>query len=258
MMNSMYATEPAVSVEHLRVVRSHREVLHDLTCTIPRGQVVGLLGPSGGGKTTFMRCVVGVQLVAGGTVTVLGLPAGHPKLRNRIGYRTQAPSVYDDLSVEENLRYFAAVLGAPRAHVDRAIDDVDLGTHRKRAVARLSGGQQARVSLAVALLGEPELLVLDEPTVGLDPVLRSDLWALFARLAAERGSTLLVSSHVMEEASRCDSLLLVRDGDLIDATTPAELRERTGTDDLDEAFLTLVRGSAAGRSEGQATNGAHR
>ncbi|MQA78389.1 MAG: ATP-binding cassette domain-containing protein [Streptosporangiales bacterium] len=242
MVNSVdEGASAAVVAEGLRVVRGGREVLHGIDCTIPRGEVVGLLGPSGGGKTTLMRCVMGVQVVAAGTVTVLGLPAGHPRLRRRIGYRTQAPSVYDDLSVEENLRYFATVLGAPRDHVDRVVDDVDLGSHRRQVVRRLSGGQQARVSLAVALLGDPEVLVLDEPTVGLDPVLRHDLWALFARLAADRGSTLLVSSHVMDEAARCDRLLLLHDGDLLATSTADGLRERTGAADLEEAFLALVR-----------------
>lgn len=244
MVNSVSEGDAAVAVDDLWVVRGRREVLHGLECTVPRGQIVGLLGPSGCGKTTLLRCVMGVQVVAGGSVTVLGRPAGHPKLRHRIGYRTQAPSVYEDLSVTENLGYFASVLGVPRDGIDAVIDEVDLGAHRGQPVGRLSGGQQARVSLAVALLGEPELLVLDEPTVGLDPVLRAELWQLFGRLAAERGSTLLVSSHVMDEAARCDRLLLMRDGDLLASTTPARLREQTGAHDMEEAFLRLVRDAA--------------
>lgn len=241
----MVKNDAAVVADDLRVVRGKRTVLHGVSCVVPYGQVVGLLGPSGCGKTTLMRCVMGVQIVAAGSVTVLGLPAGHRELRHRIGYRTQAPSVYEDLSVEENLRYFTTVLGAPRGDVARVVDEVDLGTHRGQPVGRLSGGQQARVSLAVALLGSPELLVLDEPTIGLDPVLRDDLWRLFASLAADRGATLLVSSHVMDEAARCDSLLLLRDGELLAATTPRQLRERTGKDDLEAAFLALVRGGDA-------------
>lgn len=239
MMNSVGGGEPAVVVEHLRVIRGKRTVLPDLSCVIPKGKVVGLLGPSGGGKTTLMRCVMGVQVVASGSVTVLGRPAGHPRLRDRIGYRTQAPSVYEDLSVEENLRYFAAVLGARRVDVDRAIDDVSLGSHRKQTVGRLSGGQQARVSLAVALLGTPELLVLDEPTVGLDPLLRDELWGLFGELAG-RGITLLVSSHVMDEASRCERLLLLREGRLLADGSPARLRAETGAADLEHAFLSRI------------------
>ncbi len=206
--------------------------------------MTGLLGPSGCGKTTLMRSIVGVQIVAAGTVTVLGLPAGSPALRRRVGYVTQAPSVYGDLTVRANLRYFATVLGAPRTDIDRVLTEVDLGERAGRLVSRLSGGERARVSLAVALLGAPEVLVLDEPTVGLDPVLREDLWAMFHRLA-DGGVTLLVSSHVMDEAARCERLLLMRDGRFVADATPDELRHQLGTDDLGEAFLRLIRSAAA-------------
>jgi ABC-2 type transport system ATP-binding protein len=206
---------------------------------VPQGQVVGLLGPSGSGKTTLLRSIAGAQRIAGGTVTVLGEPAGTPSLRRRIGYATQAGSVYDDLTVAQNLRYFGRVLHAPGSDVDRVLAEVDLRQHADRLVADLSGGQRSRVSLAVALLGRPELLVLDEPTVGLDPVLRHDLWNLFRRLAA-RGVTLLVSSHVMDEARRCDRILLLRDGRLLVDDTPAGLLARTGTTDPEDAFLALA------------------
>jgi ABC-2 type transport system ATP-binding protein len=201
--------------------------------------VTGLLGPSGSGKTTLIRSIVGVQIVAGGSVEVLGRPAGSPALRVRVGYMTQAPSVYGDLTVRENLRFFARVLDHADAAVERALGDVSLEPHGDQVVNTLSGGERARVSLATALLGEPDLLVLDEPTVGLDPVLRRDLWALFHRLA-NRGTTLLVSSHVMDEADRCDELLLLREGRLLAQAAPAELRARTGEQDLDAAFLRLV------------------
>ncbi|HXR10673.1 MAG TPA: ABC transporter ATP-binding protein [Gaiellaceae bacterium] len=229
----------AIRVEHLRVVRGGNVVLPDLSCEVPGGTVTGLLGPSGSGKTTLLRAVVGVQRVAGGAVEVLGLPAGSPPLRARVGYMTQAPSVYGDLTVRENLRFFARVLGAPASAVGKAIADVALADFADRVVNKLSGGQRTRVSLAAALLGEPELLVLDEPTVGLDPLLRRDLWQLFHELAAA-GKTLLVSSHVMDEADRCDLLLLLRDGRLLAQDTPAAIRARTGADKLDDAFLTLV------------------
>jgi ABC-2 type transport system ATP-binding protein len=233
----------AVEADGLRVVRGGREVVHDLTFTVPRGSVVGLLGPSGCGKTTLMRAVVGVQIVAGGTVTVLGHPAGSRVLRRRIGYATQSPAVYDDLSVRENLRYFASVLSAPRGDVDRVIEEVGLADARDQAAASLSGGQLHRASLAVALLGRPELLVLDEPTVGLDPVLRAELWELFHELA-DRGTTLLVSSHVMDEAARCERLLLMREGRLLADDTPAALRARTNTEDLEDAFLRVIQEAA--------------
>jgi ABC-2 type transport system ATP-binding protein len=232
-------TEPAVRVDDLRVVRGGREVLHGLTFDVARGSVTGLLGPSGGGKTTLMRVLVGVQARATGTVEVLGLPAGSPVLRRRIGYVTQAPAVYGDLTVRENLAYFGAVVGSEPGDVDRVLTAVDLEQYAGTRVERLSGGQRSRVSLATALLGSPELLVLDEPTVGLDPVLRRDLWATFHRLA-DSGVTLLVSSHVMDEATRCDRLLLVRDGDVVADDTLSGLLAATGTADVEAAFLAIV------------------
>jgi ABC-type multidrug transport system ATPase subunit len=241
MMSSSPAStaDPSVDVRDLRVVRGGREVLHGLTFQVPHGSIVGLLGPSGCGKTTLMRALVGVQIVRSGTVTVLGDPAGSPGLRRRVGYSTQTPAVYADLTVAENLRYFASVLRAPRSDVDRVIDEVGLGRSRDQTAATLSGGQLSRANLAVALLGEPELLVLDEPTVGLDPVLRQELWELFRELA-ERGATLVVSSHVMDEAGRTDRLLLMREGVILADGTPDGLRSRTGTPDLEAAFLHLI------------------
>jgi ABC-2 type transport system ATP-binding protein len=229
----------AVEVHDLRVVRGGNLVLPGISIGVRAGSVTGLLGPSGSGKTTLMRSIVGVQIVEAGEVMVLGRPAGSPELRRRVGYVTQAPSVYADLSVRENLRYFARVLGAPKERVDRVIEMVDLGGQADQVAVTTSGGERARASLATALLGEPELLVLDEPTVGLDPVLRRDLWNLFHALA-EGGTTLLVSSHVMDEADRCEELILLREGRIVAAATPAELRARTGADRLDEAFLRLV------------------
>jgi ABC-2 type transport system ATP-binding protein len=232
-------TESAITVEALRVRRGGNLVLPGVDLTIARGRVTGLLGPSGSGKTTLMRCIVGVQIVDSGTVDVLGEPAGSPSLRRRVGYVTQAPSVYDDLTVRENLRYFVEALGAPRSGVDDAIRTVDLSAHEDQVVRTLSGGERSRVSLATALLGRPELLVLDEPTVGLDPVLRRDLWATFHRLADD-GVTLLVSSHVMDEAKRCEDLVLMREGRIVATETPDELRARTGKLDLEDAFLALA------------------
>jgi ABC-2 type transport system ATP-binding protein len=234
----------AIAVEGLRVRRGGRPVLHGLSFSVAAGTVTGLLGPSGCGKTTLMRAIVGVQVVAGGRVEVLGVPAGAAPLRARVGYVTQAPSVYRDLSVRENLRYFARVLAAPHERIGEAIETVALGEQADQVVASLSGGQSARVSLATALLGKPDLLVLDEPTVGLDPVLRRDLWATFRALAGE-GTTLLVSSHVMEEAEHCDELLLMRDGELLATESPDALRARTGREQLDEAFLALIEERAA-------------
>lgn len=233
----------AVEIHDLHVVRGGRTVLEHLDITIGGG-VTGLLGPSGCGKSTLMRCLVGVQQVAGGTVTVFGEPAGSGPLRDRVGYVTQAASVYDDLTVDENLTFFARVLGVGRADADRAVEAVDLSGHRDQVVGRLSGGQRSRASLAVALLGKPDLLVLDEPTVGLDPVLRRDLWALFHRLADD-GKAVFVSSHVMDEADRCDRLLLMREGRIIADGSPAEIREKSAADDIESAFLAIVEGDVA-------------
>jgi ABC-2 type transport system ATP-binding protein len=232
-------TEAAVRIQGLTVRRGGRLVLPGIDAEVPRGQVTGLLGPSGSGKSTLMRAIVGVQIVESGTVEVLGLPAGSGAVRRRVGYVTQAPSVYGDLTVRENLVYFARVLGTRTGDVADAIDTVDLAGHADQVVRTLSGGERSRVSLAAALLGSPELLILDEPTVGLDPVLRRDLWSTFHRLAGE-GATLLVSSHVMDEAERCDSLILMRDGRVIATDTPDALRARTNQEDLEEAFLVLA------------------
>ncbi|MDT0345271.1 ABC transporter ATP-binding protein [Streptomyces litchfieldiae] len=240
----MNDAKAAVLAHGLRVVRGGAEVLKGLDFAVPRGSVTGLLGPSGCGKTTLMRAIVGAQARVTGTLEVLGRPAGGAELRHRLGYLTQSPSVYLDLTVRQNLAYYAAVLGIGRADrraaVGAVLDDVDLGSHADALGGTLSGGQRARASLAVALLGTPELLVLDEPTVGLDPVLRRSLWDLFHRLAAERGATLLISSHVMDEADRCQRLMLMRTGRVLAEGSPAELRERTGTDTIEDAFLRLV------------------
>jgi ABC-2 type transport system ATP-binding protein len=231
--------EPAIEVEDLHVRRGGQLVLPGISLRVGRGVVTGLLGPSGSGKTTLMRAIVGVQIVESGKVSVLGRPGGSPELRRRVGYVTQAPSVYGDLTVRENLRYFARILAVPPERVDEVIGTVGLGGQANQVVGTLSGGERSRASLATALLGEPQILVLDEPTVGLDPVLRRDLWNTFHALAAD-GATLLVSSHVMDEAKRCDELVLLREGRIVAMTSPAELLQKTGASDLEEAFLAVA------------------
>ena len=229
----------SIVVEKLRIRRGGVIVLDDLALSVASGRVTGLLGPSGSGKTTLMRAIVGVQIVESGTITVLGEPAGTPPLRWKVGYMTQNPAVYGDLTVRENLRYFARILDAAQGSVEEVLETVDMTSFGDRVVNRLSGGQRARVSLATALIGSPQLLVLDEPTVGLDPVLRRDLWKAFNELAAQ-GKTLLVSSHVMDEADHCHYLLLLRDGKLVATGTPADVRAQSGRQDIDEAFLALI------------------
>jgi ABC-2 type transport system ATP-binding protein len=230
----------AVTIEGLRVQRGEKLVIPGLDVEVAAGQITGLLGPSGCGKSTLLRSIVGVQQILGGSVAVLGRPAGSAELRDDVGYMTQRPSVYGDLTADENLRFFARVLGLGDAEILAALDAVGLSEQRHQIGGTMSGGQLARVSLATTLLGGPRVLILDEPTVGLDPVLRDDLWRTFAELARE-GTTIIVSSHVMDEAERCDSLMLMREGELLATGTPAELRQRTGTDDVGDAFLQLIR-----------------
>ncbi|KZF04945.1 MAG: ABC transporter ATP-binding protein [Rhodococcus sp. (in: high G+C Gram-positive bacteria)] len=232
--------DPAVVVDSLVVERGGRTVLNRVNLAIPPGTITGLLGPSGCGKTTLMRSIVGTQKVVSGSVTVLGSPAGTKELRRKVGYVTQAPSVYRDLTVRDNVRYFAALYGRDGQSVTSAIEAVGLADHTRSLAGQLSGGQLGRVSLASALVAEPELLVLDEPTVGLDPVLRAELWARFEDIARS-GTTLLVSSHVMEEAEHCADLILMRDGSVLAQLTPDELLKRTGETNLEHAFLTLIR-----------------
>jgi ABC-2 type transport system ATP-binding protein len=233
----------AVHVRELDVVRGSTHALRAVSLEVPEGRITGLLGPGGSGKTTLMRAIVGVQVIRSGTVEVLGLPAGTPELRRRVGYVTQAPSVYGDLSARENLDYFARIVKATPGRVQEVLETVELVRLSRRPVRTLSGGERSRVSLAAALLGRPDLLVLDEPTVGLDPVLRRELWATFRRLADD-GATLLVSSHVMDEADRCDELVLIRDGRILAQSPPEELRRSTRTDDLEDAFLVLIEGAS--------------
>ena len=232
----------AVAIDRLRVSRGGRDVLPDVTLGVRSGTVTGLLGPSGSGKTTLMRAIVGVQVVAAGRLEVLGQPAGAPALRTRVAYVTQAPSVYGDLTVRENLGYFATILGVGSGRIVDVLETVGLTRLAGRLVRTLSGGERSRVSLGSALLGEPELLILDEPTVGLDPVLRRDLWDVFHGLA-DGGATLLVSSHVIDEARRCDELVLLRDGTIVASEPPDALLARTGAPDLEQAFLSLVEGT---------------
>lgn len=238
-MNEM--SSDVVVAKKLGVKKGNNRILSGVSFSLRRGSVTGLIGPSGSGKTTLMRCLVGVQVISDGALEIFSKPAGHKDLRQRIGYVTQRPAVYDDLTVWQNLQYFATIVGVGAADAQRVISEVRLEKQRDQVVESLSGGQQARVSLAVALLGNPELLVFDEPTVGLDPVLRQELWTLFAELA-KSGRTLLISSHVMDEAERCDDLLLLRDGKLLWDKSRVALLKKTNTHDVGAAFMAMIAG----------------
>jgi len=229
----------SIKATKLRVQKGRQILLDNLNFSIQPGNITGLIGPSGAGKTTLMRTIVGLQRLTSGELSVLGQPAGNKVLRQKIGYVTQEPSVYSDLTVKQNLSFFATLIRAPKSDVDRVMHEVELMPQAKQLVKTLSGGQRARVSLAVALLGDPDLLVLDEPTVGLDPILRNNLWELFAKLARS-GKTLLVSSHVMDEAERCENLILIRDAQLLWQDSKDALLKANKVTSVEAAFLKLA------------------
>jgi ABC-2 type transport system ATP-binding protein len=239
----MQDARPVVVAKDLSVVRGAIRALDAVTFDMGAGKIVGLIGPSGSGKTTLLRSIVGTQVITSGSLQILGLPAGHKALRSQIGYVTQSPSIYHDLSARQNVQYFASILGVGKTDVERVLQQVELRKQASQLVGSMSGGQQARVSLAVALLGSPALLVLDEPTVGLDPVLRRNLWELFRKLALE-GQSLLISSHVMDEAEQCSDLLLLRDGKVLTFSSKEQLLQRTKTKTVHDAFLALAGGSS--------------
>ncbi|HSX06848.1 MAG TPA: ABC transporter ATP-binding protein [Candidatus Saccharimonadia bacterium] len=233
-----------ISVRDLSVVLGGRfQALKRVSFELEKGKITGFIGPSGAGKTTLIRVIVGRQRVRSGQVTVLGFTPGSKELRSQISYMTQEISVYSDLTVHENLLYFARMCGLKGRQALEAcrqvLSQVAMTEKSGVLVMNLSGGQKQRVSLAIALLGDPELLVLDEPTVGLDPVLREQLWKLFRELAAN-GTTIIVSSHVMDEAERCEDLLLIRDGQIVAHDTPPQLCKRTNTKTVEQAFLKLA------------------
>ena len=236
--------DAAVTVNDLSVTLGGQvQALKNVSLELPVGKTIGVIGPSGAGKTTLIRCIVGGLAITKGSVLVLGRPAGSSELREVVTYMSQELSVYPDLTARENLRYFVTMAGQPRKQADSIINDilktVDLRDKADNLVRDLSGGQKQRMSLAVALIGSPKLMVLDEPTVGLDPVLRDRLWRLFKKLSGQ-GITLVISSHSMDEASRCDDLVLIRDGQVIAHSSPEELMKRTGTQSVENSFLKLA------------------
>lgn len=239
--------ETAIKIKNLSVVLGKNfNALKQVDLELPVGKIIGFIGPSGAGKTTLIRTLVGSQKITAGQVDVFGQAAGARSLRKEVRYMPQELSVYPDLTVRENLRYFAAMCGLRKSSVNGGVNEVlelvNLTDKANNLVGDLSGGQKQRVSLAVTLLGSPRLLVLDEPTVGLDPVLRLKLWDLFASLA-KQGITVIISSHSMDEASRCEDLVLIRDGVILAHDTPHEFLEKTAAKTVEEGFIKLV-GSA--------------
>ena len=232
--------DTAIEIKNLKVVLGGSfTALHNISVDLPAGKVIGFIGPSGAGKTTLIRSIIGRQKISAGSITISGAPAGSAKLRSDIGYMPQEPAAYSDLTVRQNLRYFAKMRGLDKDAAETVIKEVRLDRQAGQLASTLSGGQKSRVSLAIALLGKPRLLVLDEPTVGVDPVLRRQLWQLFKGLA-DGGATLIVSSHVMDEAGRCDDLLLIRGGKVLAHDSPEGFRERTKSQTVEQGFLKLV------------------
>jgi len=231
----------AIVCKDLVVQRGTNVILKELSLTIESGQILGLLGPSGSGKTTLMRSIAGLQKIKSGEISVLGMKPGVAVLREKIAYSTQSASVYSDLTCEENLKYFASLFSRNEKTVDEILEEVDLNVVRNQVASSLSGGELSRLALATTLVGSPEILILDEPTAGLDPVLRIQLWELFNKLAAQ-GKTMLVSSHVMDEAEYCHGLALMRSGQILAHGTSAQLRAQTGKEKMEDVFVALVKG----------------
>ena len=230
----------AIAVDIAAVSKRFGEIkaLDGVSLRVRRGEIYGLLGPNGAGKTTLIRSIVGLIAPDSGTVTVLGRKLPNLDVLRGVGYMTQQAALYPGLSVEENLEFFAAINGV-QGGVKDALEFVDLYARRGSVVSTLSGGMRQRCSLACALVHRPQLLLLDEPTVGVDPQLRVQFWERFRRMAAD-GTTIVVSSHVMDEAERCQRLGLIQYGRLLAEGSPAEVREQAGTQNLEEAFLRLA------------------
>jgi len=227
----------AIEVSDVRKRFGSLAALDGVTLHVPRGQIYALLGPNGSGKTTLIRAIAGLLRTDGGEVHALGRPMPDRSVLTRVGYMTQAPALYPDLTAEENVRFFATVYG--RGDVDEALRFVELADRRRSVTATLSGGMRTRLSLACTLVHRPELLLLDEPTVGVDPQLRAQLWEGLRAMAVD-GVTILVSSHVMDEAERADRLGLIRAGRLLAEGKVGELLALAGTDRLEDAFLRLA------------------
>ncbi|QGQ96993.1 ABC transporter ATP-binding protein [Paenibacillus psychroresistens] len=229
-----------VKVDHVYKKFGNQVVLQDITLEVPKSQIFGLLGPSGSGKTTLVKLISGIDVATSGDIRLLDVSMPKLEMMNQIGYMSQSDALYMELSAQENLEFFAALFGlnaaARKIRIQEVMELVDLQAFLKKSVASYSGGMKRRLSLAIALLHKPKVLILDEPTVGIDPVLRKSIWDEFTRLS-QQGTTIIVTTHVMDEADKCHRLGMIREGKLIAVGSPAELKQQTGTNTIEEAFL---------------------
>ena len=240
----IYLMESVVKIKNLSItLGGHVKALKQINLELPKGKITGFIGPSGAGKTTLIKCIVGGLKVPEGSVKVFNQRAGSIELRKVVRYMSQELSVYQDLTVKENLKYFSIISGLSRKETNKTINEllktIDMQDKCNFLVSDLSGGQKQRVSLAISLIGSPKLMVLDEPTIGLDPALRESLWQLFHKIA-DQGTTLIISSHSMDEASRCEDLVLIREGTIIAKNSPKDLLNITNTKTVEQAFLKLA------------------
>lgn len=219
-------------------------VLKQISLQLPVGQIMGLIGPSGAGKTTLVKAILGMEKVDAGTTTVLGTPMPNRKVMQRIGYMAQSDALYEDLTARENIRFFAELMSVPKTKLAMAIDHVaqvvNLTDALDRRVSAYSGGMKRRLSLAIALVQDPELLILDEPTVGIDPDLRQQIWTELYQLKSQ-GKSILVTTHVMDEAERCDYLMLIREGIALAQGTPQQLEKDYAVTTIEQVFLKAGR-----------------
>jgi len=230
-----------ISIKSLEKRFQHKQVIAPLSLDVPKGQLMGLLGPSGCGKTTLIKMIMGMLKPDSGTIQVLDLNVPHKQLLNDIGYMAQSDALYTDLTGEENLHFFAKLYSLSKAErierVAYAASLVRLTDDLRQKVENYSGGMKRRLSLAIALIQNPKLLILDEPTVGIDPVLKKEIWQELIRLKDQEQKTILVTTHAMDEAERCDQLAMLRSGHIIAQGTPQELKEHYQAKDFDEVFV---------------------
>ncbi|MDQ0900050.1 MULTISPECIES: ABC transporter ATP-binding protein [unclassified Paenibacillus] len=233
-------TDLSIQVHGVSKQFDAKVVLNDITLAVPKAHIFGLLGPSGSGKTTLVRMIAGIDVPTSGTVHVLGQQMPQLAMLSKIGYMAQSDALYAELTAQENLEFFASLYGLTSTKRNQRIHDVmelvDLGSHLKKQISNYSGGMKRRLSLAISLLHEPGILILDEPTVGIDPVLRKSIWQELTKLS-QQGTTILVTTHVMDEADKCHQLGMIRDGRLTAVGTPDELKRATSSATIEEAFL---------------------